>query len=690
MRGSTRLRNAYQGKVCLRGLYGVLALAVLLSACPSDARQATAPSSTKKSARELPTLTTAHQAHSLNTAEAARAYPVHLRAVVTYFNPNGGNGFASLFVNDGTGGVWVNLPTGTIASLPAGTLVEVTGVSSNGLFAPVIASPHLRVLGRSHLPDKAVRVNRSSLLGGLCDSEWVEVEGTIHSISEVGRIVMLHLQMPDGGIDVVMTREAGVDYARLVDAQVLIRGNAAPVFSRVKFQMVGARLMTPGLSSIKILEPAPSDPFNEPATPVDSLMRWDHISILRHRVHLRGTVTLFWPGSSLCLQDASGTICTRTRERTPLAVGELADIVGFAGVEGDAHVLTDVVYRPVGQGGSATPTPMTAADVVHGLHESELIVIEGRLIGHDTASPDTTLVLSTGDVLFTAVLPESLRGSGETGWQNGSKLRITGICSVRVNAQSSAVGEGIAEGEGSAVTKSFRVLLRSPGDVVVLHNASWWTTAHMLVVLALALVVTLLVLVWVWVLRRRVEEQTKVIRESEERFRQMALHDALTGLATRPLLQDRLHVALDVVQRHQTGLALLVLDVDKFKQVNDTFGHPAGDEVLRVVAARLLESVRKSDTVARIGGDEFVVLLTELNDSRGAEKIAASIVEKLGVPIPFADREVPVSVSVGLCTDFAAELDADTLMKNADAALYYAKTHGRNRFQVFTPDQALT
>jgi len=218
--------------------------------------------------------------------------------------------------------------------------------------------------------------------------------------------------------------------------------------------------------------------------------------------------------------------------------------------------------------------------------------------------------------------------------------------------------------------------MRSPADVVVVERPSWWTPAHALVLVALALAGTLVVLAWVIVLRKR-------IRDSEERFRHMALHDALTGLATRLLLQDRLDVALESARRHGTGLAVLMVDLDRFKEINDTFGHQAGDEVLRVTAARVLQIVRKADTVARLGGDEFVVLLAELTDPQAAERIAEKIVEALTVPIPFAGRAVPVTVSVGVCLAATEELDADVLLRNADAALYHAKASGRNRYQVF-------
>jgi diguanylate cyclase (GGDEF)-like protein len=128
-----------------------------------------------------------------------------------------------------------------------------------------------------------------------------------------------------------------------------------------------------------------------------------------------------------------------------------------------------------------------------------------------------------------------------------------------------------------------------------------------------------------------------------------------------------------------------MVDLDKFKEINDTFGHQAGDEVLRVTANRLLEAVRKSDTVARIGGDEFIVLFPELSDVQIAERTAGNMVKTLAVPISFEGHEIPVSVSIGVCATYGKELDADTLLKNADEALYCAKAGGRGCYRVSMP-----
>jgi diguanylate cyclase (GGDEF)-like protein len=192
----------------------------------------------------------------------------------------------------------------------------------------------------------------------------------------------------------------------------------------------------------------------------------------------------------------------------------------------------------------------------------------------------------------------------------------------------------------------------------------------------------------VFVLRRRVEQQTRELRESRELYRHMAHHDSLTGLATRALLHDRLQNALSRAQRFRKSIALLMLDLDKFKEVNDYFGHSAGDQVLRVTAQRIRANIRKTDSVARMGGDEFIVLLNDLANADQAEQIAAKIVAALSEPIDIGKFQVPMSVSVGVCTVADETVNAEVLLRRVDAAMYRAKASGRGCFQVFTDDMA--
>jgi diguanylate cyclase (GGDEF)-like protein len=632
----------------------------------------------EEQAGNLPTLTTTHQAHSLTSREAAREYPIHIKGVVTYFDQDYGPGYAAIFLHDSTGSIFVKPLSTSIDPIPVGSVIDVRGVSGIGGYAPVVAKPHITVIGHEPLPPNPPRVSLAHLQTGAEDAQWVEVEGTIHSVLEYPHSVTMQLAMSDGTVILTMPREAGATYSNLVDAEVRVHANAAPTIN-LDSQMIGVHLMGPGLSTIKIIAPAPGDPFTQPLTPIGRLLHWDEYSASFHRVHVRGNVTLQWPGSWLCIRDADRGICVQTTQDARFALGDSVDIVGFAGTENYEPILTDALVKKNGTGGLVESVPVSAAQALRGDHASDLIQIDGKLIGDNLASSEVNLMLSSGNTVFAAVLPRSMMADRTSPWKIGSTVRVTGICSVQIDARSN-VREGIA------VTRSFRVLMRSPQDVLVLQGPSWWTPGHILVLLALALIATLCVLGWVMVLQRRVAEQTRLLRESEGRFRHMALHDALTGLATRLLLDDRLTSAVEAAKRHETGVALLMIDVDKFKNINDTFGHHCGDEVLRVTASRLAQVVRKTDTVARMGGDEFVVLLPDLDDPPMVEGVAAKIVKSLAEPIPFAGREVPVSVSVGVCTSAVGGLDDESLLKCADDALYRAKAKGRNCFHVCTPD----
>jgi diguanylate cyclase (GGDEF)-like protein len=242
--------------------------------------------------------------------------------------------------------------------------------------------------------------------------------------------------------------------------------------------------------------------------------------------------------------------------------------------------------------------------------------------------------------------------------------------------------------EGATRLQSFQILLRSPADVTILETASWWNGRHTLVVLSVVLLLTLAVLIWSVMLRRRVKQQTLLIRRSEERFRHLAEYDALTGLTSRTLLHDRLTSELELARRKQTPLALLMMDVDNFKHVNDSLGHAAGDEILCVTAKRIRAAVRETDTVARMGGDEFVVLLPGVRGKREAGKVAAQVVASVAAPVRFRGQEVPVSVSVGISSYPDGGDDVTSLLQNVDTAMYEAKSLGRNCYRFFNPDLA--
>jgi diguanylate cyclase (GGDEF)-like protein len=172
--------------------------------------------------------------------------------------------------------------------------------------------------------------------------------------------------------------------------------------------------------------------------------------------------------------------------------------------------------------------------------------------------------------------------------------------------------------------------------------------------------------------------------EHAKQVEHLAFHDALTGLPNRPLFSKLLHAAIEHSRRHDRGLAVLFLDLDRFKHINDTLGHDAGDQLLQEVAQRLLSCLRASDTVARLGGDEFVVLLPELSDSAYAVTVAQKIVFSIAKPFLLLGREFRVTGSLGIATSPQDGLDEETLTQHADIAMYAAKEQGKNNFRFYS------
>lgn len=162
----------------------------------------------------------------------------------------------------------------------------------------------------------------------------------------------------------------------------------------------------------------------------------------------------------------------------------------------------------------------------------------------------------------------------------------------------------------------------------------------------------------------------------------MALHDALTGLPNRRLLMDRLALAIAHARRHKQTMAVLFLDLDGFKQINDTLGHDVGDAVLKIIADRLVATVRQVDTVARIGGDEFVIGLWELTRDESLARLMSKLLQVISQPCDIQGHSLSVTTSIGIGMYPQHGEDGESLMKNADLALYEAKRQGKNNFRI--------
>lgn len=199
------------------------------------------------------------------------------------------------------------------------------------------------------------------------------------------------------------------------------------------------------------------------------------------------------------------------------------------------------------------------------------------------------------------------------------------------------------------------------------------------------LAITTILIVYDSHLDSKTRRHNAALEQANAQLHHAATHDPLTALPNRALLADRLEQAIANAERHRSRFALLVVDLDRFKSVNDSLGHMAGDTMLREVARRLGRLLRKADTLARLGGDEFVLIITEIAGPHDIEAVATKLQASIAEPIPVSGVDLHISTSIGVSLYPDDATDAASLLQSADAAMYHAKKMGRNTWQFFAP-----
>ncbi len=188
-------------------------------------------------------------------------------------------------------------------------------------------------------------------------------------------------------------------------------------------------------------------------------------------------------------------------------------------------------------------------------------------------------------------------------------------------------------------------------------------------------------------LNKSLVNEIAIRKQAEERILHMASHDQLTGLPNRALLMDRLDTSVKLASRHNCKLAIIFIDLDGFKAVNDTYGHQSGDELLQIIASRFNATLRRSDTVARVGGDEFIVLLNRTKSPKDSEIVAQNLLNVIKKPVELQTGPVYVGASLGISLFPDHSTDAKTLIEQADHAMYKVKHEGKNNFAYYQEDE---
>jgi diguanylate cyclase (GGDEF)-like protein len=692
-----------------------------------------------ESAQPLPTLTTAEKVHSLTYDEAVKKYPVHLHnAQALYYNEMLGN----LFVCDSSRGVYVDMRGQEALPIKVGDLLDIDGMTGPGGYAPLVDHASVTIIGHEPLPP-APRYSLDYLLTGVEDSQWVEVEGIVRSVDESQRKTSYANQPAEGGktirvtiatgagrLDVIVRDAGDSGYKNLVDAKVVVRGVSGPRFNDRR-QLTGIHLFADSINQIQVIHlGAATDPFSLPVREITTVMRYTPDVVPGHRIRLKAVVTANRDGRLISIADDNHGLFIRTRNARDLKVGDLIDVAGFPSMGEYSPVLEDVVYKKIGTSPLPAPVDVNANDMFKGVADAEVVRIKGRLLKKTRTIQELSLLISADDHTFTAVLPGDV-GQDLSDLREGSTLELIGTCYVEVFSDKTPRG--------------IVILLRSPEDVKVTQLPSWWTTAHTIALLGILLAAVLVAFGWNTLLRRRMLAQMKALKKAREeataindlaramqevatlrkftarvsaagseqiaqlgigfnrmlseleegelakkeveaKLQQQAVTDELTGLPNRRLFSDRLAQSLATAQREQRVLALLYIDLDGFKLVNDSLGHTMGDLLLVQVAQRLRARIRQADTLARIGGDEFTVVLTTLRSREEAELVAGALLESVSQQFVIEGHEIVIGASIGVSVFPLDAADPVSLLQQSDSAMYAAKHNGKNQVKSFTPE----
>ena len=627
------------------------------------------PGNTHVVQREL--LQAISQLRSLPAPEAAKGVPVDVEATVTYAS----EAWGLLFIQDSTGGIYVNVLKELPAGIRAGWRVRVEGRSSGGAFAPCISHARVTHLGESSLPEP-LNLSEKDLVSGRNDSQWVQVDGVARSLETHDGLPIVH--MVNGRTRFTAYLDGWSDPPQhLLGARLRLTGACGSSFNaRRQFNGVEVYLQRP--KQVRVLEPH-RDPFRLAVRSSASLLQFSPTEEPSEEVHLQGIVTMATDSGALYVRDAGGGLQVLPARPVAARLGDLLDIAGYPRSTGLGVALEDATVHKLRTGHPPQPQHTSVYRILDGNLDGQLVELDGKLIGLVPALGQVQLLLNAAGGYFTTTLKQS--EPFDAALLPGSDVRVRGIC---VLDRPTAVSENIA--------RHFELHLRDANDIKVLRHAPWWTAERAFGVCAVGVAFLGAVLVWVFMLRRKVRQQTAIIAkkleveaertqqlaEAAQELERLATRDGLTGMWNRTAVFDLLASALDRGRRIAQPTAVIMCDLDRFKQINDQYGHPIGDLVLQEISRRLRANVRTSDFVGRYGGEEFLIVLPECDLQEAVTRAEQLRNQIRSEPVKAGDMALDLTCSFGVSGSQISCWDSDQLIKSADEALYCAKRSGRD------------
>ncbi len=466
------------------------------------------PPSPSMAANSLPALTEIAKIRKLSGREARKNYPVKVRGVVTYADPDP----PMIFVQDASWGIYVNTLSQPL-DLKTGHLVEIEGNTEAGATYPVIFTRKVRDLGMAPLP-AAKSVTVDQFFYGEADSLRVELEGIVRTVS--GDSDHAFLELVSGGIRFPVIIP-GYQNRRLplelVDSRIRIRGSVG-ILVNLKNQINGSRLYTPDIRDITIIQSAPGDPFSMPIRPINSLMNFSSGNFSGHRIRIQGSILYNQLGRYFYIRDASGSTYVQTRQEIGAVPGSVVDVVGFPTLGNPVNTLEDAIFKNQGDIRELSVKAVSAEQALSGQYHGDLIRIEAELLSQSNTSTGQALVLKARKTIFEAALDD--QKSMTPALTEGSHLELTGICLHKMEPTQGP---------------SFKLLLRTSRDIRILKNAPWWTPIHTAWILGIFLLAILISFSWGITLKQRIKQQTLIIRQRIE-------HEAVLEKEYRELFEN--------------------------------------------------------------------------------------------------------------------------------------------------------